>query len=91
MDPRMGIIIQSFELRKLDRVCNNKECKKPPSKKTTIFEIDDATGERKELVMIHLCTNHFSGLKMFLNKLGELTEKDKVIGTETTETGYVTY
>lgn len=91
MDPRMGVIIQGFELRKLDRMCNGRECKKPPSKKAMIFETDDMTGEKKELVMLHLCTRHSEGLKRFLNDLGELTEKDKTIGIETTETGYVTY
>jgi hypothetical protein len=91
MDPRMGMIIHGFELRKLDRICNNRECKKPPSKKIMIFETDDMTDEKKELVILHLCTYHSEGLKRFLNDLAELTEKGKTIGTETIETGYMTY
>lgn len=90
MDPRLELIAQSFDLKKLDRRCNEINCGKIPSKRTLIFETNE-TGEKKDLVMLHLCTKHFEELKSFLRELGELTEEDKTIGTEMTETGYVTY
>lgn len=91
MDPRLNLIIQSFELRKLNRKCNDRECEKSPSKKTTVFELDNSNMEKKELVVLHLCTKHFEKLKMFLRELDELTEKDKTIGIETKEIGYITH
>ena len=87
----MELIIKRFELRKLDRICNNEGCQKPPSKKTTILENDTETGDRKELVMLHLCTHHLEGLKRFLRDLDELTEGKKTITTETIDTGYITH
>ena len=91
MDPRLDLIAQSFDLKKLDRRCNEKNCGKIPSKRTLIFELNELTAEKKELVMLHLCTKHFESLERFLRELGELTEKDKTIGTKVFETGYVTY
>jgi len=91
MDPRLNLIAQSFELRRLDRRCNEKDCGKIPTKKTLISEINRLNMEKRELVILNLCTEHFEKLKRFLRELGELTERDKIIDIETKETGYVTY
>jgi hypothetical protein len=91
MDPRLNIIIQNFDLRKLDRTCNDRNCQKPPSKKTTVFELNQTNMEKKELVVLNLCTEHFTGLKRFLRELAELTERDKAIGVDVLETGYITH
>ncbi len=91
MDPRLNLIIQNFELRKLDRRCNDKNCGKIPSKRVLISETDKMTTEKRELVVLNLCTEHFEKIKSFLRELVELTARDKVINIETFETGYVTY
>jgi hypothetical protein len=91
VDPRLSIILQKFDLKRLNRMCNERGCRKPPSKKTMIFEANKLTSERKELVLLNLCTGHFAELKRFLRDLDELTGEDKAIVTETFETGYVTH
>lgn len=91
MDPRLSLIAQSFDLKKLDRLCNEKDCKKPPSKKTLISETDKLTMKKRDLVILNLCTKHLEHIKKFLREMDELTARDKVIGVEVLETGYVTH
>ncbi len=91
MDPRLDLIAQRFDLKKLNRRCNEKNCEKIPSKRTLIFETNKLTMEKKELVVLNLCIKHFENLERFLSELGELTEEDRTINTEVFETGYVTY
>ena len=91
MDPRLNLIAQSFELRKLGRICNHKECEKPPGKRITISEINSTNNEKRELVVLNLCTRHFQSIRTFLAELDRLTPGDMVIRAEVRETGYVTY
>ncbi len=91
MDPRLNLITQRFNLRKLDKICNDTECEKPPSKRVLISEIDNVTEKKRELVILNLCTKHFENVRKFLRELGELTPKDRAIGIEAMDTGYVTY
>lgn len=91
MDPRLNIITQNFDLKKFNRKCNENMCEREPTKKVMISECGKFDSAKKELVVLHLCTEHLDSLKRFLREMDELTERDKVIGIEVIEKGYITH
>lgn len=91
MDPRLNIIIQNFDLKKFNRKCNESACEKEPTKKVVISECGKFDSDKKELVVLHLCTEHLDKLKRILREMDELTERDKMIGIEVEEKGYITH
>ena len=90
MDQRTVIIIQRFDLRKPRGRCNHVECEKPSSKRVIVFESDNVTSEKRELVLLNLCSRHAGEINGFLEELRGMTVPSKTIGAEVFETGYIT-
>ena len=88
----LTFLAETFDLRKLDKACNVRECHNVPSKKVVIFESDLRTSERKDLVTLHFCNEHYRGfLEKSLEKMGEFKGPWKTLGKKVFEIGYVTY
>jgi hypothetical protein len=86
------MIISMFDLRKLSRTCNYKDCKSPPSKEILLYETDLITNQRKEAVSLYFCTKHYNIASVeIVRKLNEIGSKRWVVGKKEFDVGYVTH
>jgi len=91
MDPTV-VLINKFDLRKLNRVCNFKGCNKIPTRETLIFEIDRRTARKRELMSLYFCEKHYNiNIKKTLTELNRSCEKGKIIDEKSFDIGYITY
>ena len=85
-------LVEKFELRKMDRFCNTNGCMRKPMKQVLIEETDIISSEKKELVSLFFCNDHYRGfLSESLNEMNGLRSPGKVLGKKVIEIGYVTF
>ena len=81
-----------FELQKMGRFCNKRGCMRRPMKKVLIEETDLISSEKKDIVELFFCNDHYrSFLSESLNDLNGMKEPEKVLSKRVFEIGYVTY
>jgi hypothetical protein len=87
-----SLILGKFELKKLSKTCNTRNCDKAPSKKAIITELDTKTAKKKDLVVLYFCNEHYNGsFKKFFNELINACKAGKIIDKRVFEIGYVTH
>jgi hypothetical protein len=85
-------LVDRFELRKMDRFCNTNGCMRKPMKQVLIEETDVVSSDRRELVSLFFCNDHYrSALSESLNDMNSINGPDKVLSKRVFEIGYVTY
>lgn len=81
-----------FDLKKLNKMCNHRECKKYPSKEILLYETDLITKEKKELVSLYFCTEHYNNIsRKIATKLNEIGDKRWVINKKEFDIGFITH
>ena len=92
MDTKMEFIMLNYDIKKLNRYCNHKECMNIPSKEVLLFEFDTINKLRRDIVSLYLCDDHYNAsVRFLLDELNKICESRKVIKAEVFDTGYVTY
>ena len=92
MDQKMNIIMNNFEIKKFNRICNFKGCKKTPTKEALLFEFDTRTQSRRAIVSLYLCEDHYNvSMRFLLEELNKICESGKTVRVEVFDTGCITY
>ena len=52
------MILEKFDIRKFNRICNEKECTHLPTKKIELYQYEMKKG-KKILASLHVCDLHF--------------------------------
>jgi hypothetical protein len=92
MRPELLLNIENYDLRKLSKTCNYKDCQKLPSKEVIITETDGKSMKKKDLVSIYFCTEHYNrNIRAVIEKINNSSERGKLIEKKVFDIGYVTY
>lgn len=78
------LLLGLYNIRKLDKICNDKVCGMAPTKKVFVYEYKKFV--KKGIVSLYLCEEHVKSIKGFVDKLKEMEPK-KIIGKDITELG----
>jgi hypothetical protein len=90
MNPENLLRIDTFDLRKLSKTCNYRDCKKLPTKQAVILETDSKS--TREIVDLYFCAEHYNrNIRTIMEKLNALSEKGKFIEKKVFDIGYITY
>jgi len=91
-DKQTMLITQMFDLKKLNKTCNHKNCQKYPSKEILLYEVDLITKEKKNVVSLYFCTGHYNNIsKEITSKLNEIADKRWVIHKKEFDIGFITH
>ena len=91
MDRKSLFIAESFDLGKLKKTCNVRGCDKIPTREVTIFERDIITSEKRELVSLYFCTEHYGNINKLMRDLNKVSEPRKKTGRRVKDISCVTY
>ena len=87
-----AFLFEQFDLMKLDKACNSKECIRLPSKEIIIEEVDVITHQKRPIVSLCLCNTHAAAaIQRAVEQLGRHCPPGKRLATQLYEIGYITY
>ncbi len=85
-------ISKKYDIGKFNRVCNQKDCHKFPSKEILITEIDRKLEKKRDIASLFFCGNHFREAHRELkHELREFEVPLKKVEMQVFDIGYVTY
>jgi len=84
MESIIQVLMDSYNVRKLDKECNDKTCETTPTKKIFVYEYKKFS--KKGIVSLYLCEEHVKSVRGFIKKLRDANPK-MVIEREITELG----
>ena len=86
------LLLENFDLRKLDRQCNFRGCERHPSREILLHETNIITKERKEMASLYFCTEHYNDISgSITDRLNEIADKRLVVGKREYDVGIVTH
>jgi hypothetical protein len=86
------LLLESFDLRKLDRSCNFRGCDRHPSREILLQETNIITKERKEMASLYFCSEHYNDVSGDITvRLNEVADKRWVVGKKEYDVGFITH
>ncbi|MAH43104.1 hypothetical protein CL614_05285 [archaeon] len=68
------MILESFDIRKLNTICNEKSCNSIPTKKIDLYQYEMRKG-KKILASLHICDSHFRDVVKIVELIKEKNPK----------------
>jgi hypothetical protein len=84
MENIIQALMDSYNVRKLDKICNDKACETEPTKKIFVYEYKKFS--KKGIVSLYLCEDHVKSVRGFIKTLRE-ANPNMIIEREITELG----
>ncbi|MBU0953674.1 MAG: hypothetical protein KKA90_04650 [Nanoarchaeota archaeon] len=73
------ILATRFDVRKLDKICNAKDCTSLPAKEIVLYELEHRTFKKRELASIFLCAVHAALMPEVMNEIRKDAPEDRSI------------
>jgi len=83
-------VLELFDVKKLRKECNIKNCENPPTKEIMLSEKGMISSKSKTIASIHVCTEHLIKAKEIIETLNEEL-KGRIVQMDICEEEYVTY
>lgn len=85
-------LVNRFDLRRMGRMCNIRECRRLPQKEVILLEVSGGPGKkaRRELASLYLCENHHKTHTDMLLKALNTGEGGTKIDKKVNDIGYIT-
>ena len=88
----LEVVSQHCDIRKLDKICNFRDCQSKPGKEILIYELDRINLKTRELLYLYLCSKHFDrAMETFMVDLDHMRQNSKILRAKVRNMGLVTY